>query len=243
MRIKLKKKIDKRPVIICGFPSIGLIGTIVTEFLIEHTNADFIGHFEYDEFTPTATVHKGKLIHPMGVFYDKKYNIIILHTILNPMGLEWKIAKSIFEFAKTVKATQILSIEGVMAAGETKEKEPNLYYYTTNDVKAKRLDHMKLKKLQESIIVGVTSALLLKATDEDLTCLFAQTASALPDSNSAAKVIQTLDKYLDLSVDYKPLLKQAQVFEDKLKKMLSGAGAPPAIPGEETTKQQMSYVG
>lgn len=237
MEIKLNKKIDKDSIIIEGFPGIGLIGTITTEFLIEHLNAEFIGHFEYDDFPATAAIHKGELIHPMGVFYDKKNNLVILHTILNSIGLEWKISEAIIKLYDKIKAKQIISIEGVSSANPL--KNINMYYFSSNKKHSEKLKKMKLKPLVESIIVGVTSALLLKAEKQEITCIFAQTTSNLPDSKGAAKVIEVLDKFIDLNVDIKPLIKQAKLFETKLKSLLASA-KPRTI---KPDSQQMSYVG
>ncbi|MBU1854202.1 MAG: PAC2 family protein, partial [Nanoarchaeota archaeon] len=70
-------------------------------------------------------------------------------------------------------------------------------------------------------------------------CIFAETHSALPDSKAAAKVIEVLDKYLGLKVDYKPLLKQAEEFENKLKNMIQQTSKTT----EESDKKYMSYLG
>ncbi|MEM4245366.1 MAG: hypothetical protein QXR60_04150, partial [Candidatus Nanoarchaeia archaeon] len=42
----------------------------------------------------------------------------------------------------------------------------------------------------------------------------------LGDSKAAAKVIEILDDYLGLDVDYKPLIKAAEKFEQTLKEIL-----------------------
>ena len=45
--------------------------------------------------------------------------------------------------------------------------------------------------------MGITSALMVTAKDNiPLTCLFAEAQTNMPDSKAAAKVIETLDKYL-----------------------------------------------
>ena len=80
---------------------------------------------------------------------------------------------------------------------------------------------------------------MLNLEKAPLSCIFAEAHTQLPDSKAAAKIIEVLDKYLGLKVDYKPLLKQAEQFEEKLKGMLSK--------GKEAMdmqdKKQMSYVG
>ncbi len=232
MKIELKKK-PQNPIIIEGFPGFGLVGTIATEFLIDHLKTEMIGEFVYDDLPPMAAIHKGELVNPMAVHYSKKHNIIILQTILNPKGKEWEIADAIVEMAKKLKAKKVISLEGVGGPKTmTKPKSPNMYYYGD-----KSLEKHGLKSIDESIIVGVTSCLLLRYSKA--VCMFAETQSALPDSKAAAKIIEALDKYLKLKVDYKPLIKQAEDFEKKLKGMLQQSTKTQ----EESDKKYMSYLG
>ena len=86
--------------------------------------------------------------------------------------------------------------------------------------------------------MGVTSAILVKAK-LPTTCLFAETHSALPDSKAAAKVLESLDKYLGLKVDLKPLMKQAEKFEQKLQELMQKSKSAE----KELDKKQLSYVG
>ena len=65
--------------------------------------------------------------------------------------------------------------------------------------------------------MGVTAAVLLKGKTMKTTGIFVETHSKLPDSRSAAKIIEILSAYLKLSIDSKPLIKAAQDFEKNLK--------------------------
>ena len=232
MRIELTKK-PQNSIIIEGFPGFGLVGTIATEFLIDHLKTELIGEFVYDDLPAMAAIHNGQLIKPMAVHYSKEYNVIILQTILNPKGKEWEISAAIIDMAKKLKAKNIISLEGVGGPPNlTKPKDVNLYYYGD-----KKLGKFGLKPIDESIIVGVTSCIMLRYPKS--ICVFAETQSALPDSKAAASVIQALDKYLKLNVDYKPLLKQADDFENKLKGLMQQSSKAE----EESDKKYMSYLG
>jgi predicted ATP-grasp superfamily ATP-dependent carboligase len=68
--------------------------------------------------------------------------------------------------------------------------------------------------------------------------LFAETHSSLPDSKAAANVIEVLDKYLGLDVDSKPLLKQAEVFEAKLKTLMQQTAGSK----EQQERKALSYI-
>ncbi|MAE13177.1 hypothetical protein CMO92_01310 [Candidatus Woesearchaeota archaeon] len=229
MKIILKKT-PKKPTIIEGFPGFGLVGTIATEFLIDHLKPELIGEFIYTELPATIAIHKNDLIRPMAVFYDKKHNIVILHTLLNTKGFEFEIANNIADMAKKMQAKEIISLEGV--ACNSPDEETKLFWYGNN-----KFGKLGAEPIQESIIVGVTAAVMLRY--KDVSCLFATTHSALPDSSAAAKIIELLNKYLKLGVNTKPLQQQAEQFESKLKNMLQQT----ANTERELEKKNLSYVG
>lgn len=235
MEIQISKKITK-PKIIQGFPGFGLIGTITTEFLIEHLKAEKIGTFIYDELPATVAIHKEKLVDPMGIFYDKEYNLIILHTILNSNGLEWKLSEKIIKLSDDTNATEIISLEGVSSPNVTGSEK--VFFFTENEKTKAKLKEIGLEPLKESIIVGVSGALMLRSKIP-LTCLFAETKSEMPDSKAASNIIKALDDYLGLKVDYLPLLKQAEEFEQKFKTILKQSSAV----SKERDRKQMSYFG
>lgn len=235
MEVVLKEK-PKNPIIIDGFPGFGLVGTIATEFLLEHLKMKPIGHIWLDELQPMIAVHEEKVVHPLGLFYNKKYNLLILHVVTAAQGIEWKLGNIILDIAKQLSAKEIISLEGV---GSTTEKEePKTFFYSNNEKKRNELKRIGLEPLKEGIVMGVTSALLLKAK-LPMTCLFVETHSNLPDSKAAAKIIEMLDKYLGLDIDYEPLLKTAAKFEEKLKAIFGKAQES----AELQEKKKMSYVG
>lgn len=229
MEIVLTKK-PQKPTIIQGFPGFGLIGTITTEFLIEHLNAELIGEFIYTELPPTAAIHKGKLIRPMAVYYAEKQNLIILHTILNVGGFEWLIAENIIGMAKDLNAKEIICIEGVGINEEVTQAK--IYSYGSEKLKT-----LGTEALNESIIMGVTGPILLRF--ENVVGIFAETHSQLPDSMAAAQIIKILDKYLNLTVDYKPLVEQAKEFEEKIKGLVQKTNQA----NEQKKNLEMSYLG
>lgn len=232
MKIELKKK-PKNVIIIEGFPGFGLVGTISTEFLIDHLGAKQIGSIWLEDLAPLLMVHDGKAIDPLGIFYDKKHNLVILHAMTNIKGLEWKLAESLDELCKQLKAKEVISIEGVGAI--TAASNGGAFYYSEN----KRWEKIGVELLKEGIVIGVTAALMVKLKCAPLSCVFAETSTGLPDSRAAAKIIEVLDKYLNLKVDYKPLLKKAAEFENKVKGLMEKSKEATNI----KEKKELSYLG
>jgi uncharacterized protein len=240
MEIILNKKIKNHPILLEGFPGFGLIGTIVTEYLIDHLEVESIGSVISDEIPPMIALHAGRVVQPIEIFYAKKYNLVILHVVTNPVGLEWKLSDVVLKLAKMLQVREIISIEGVSSPGGYAE-EPRAFYYANNERLRKAFQKVQVEELKEGVIMGVTGTILLKAKNmnQPTSCIFAETQSAIPDSKSAANVIKVLDKYLGLKVDPKPLLEEAEKFEEKLRQLLEKTKEA----SEVQKKKQLSYLG
>lgn len=237
MEIEFKEKKPERPIIIEGFPGFGFVSTIATEYIIRHLNAKPIGRITSEKITPIAAIHKASVIYPLEIFYDSKTNVMIIQAVTPVEGLEWEIADTLIELAKETKAKEVISLEGVGSTKEKETKEPEVFFYSNK--KEKKFAEMKLKPLQEGIIVGVSGALLMKAENIPFSCFFVECHTNLPDNKAAAKLIEALDKYLGLTIDYKPLIERAKEFEEKLKGLLS------SIAEVKTAKEekQIGYTG
>ena len=60
--------VPKNPLVIEGFPSFGLIGTIVTEYLMEHLKVERIGTFFFRDLPATVAIHDGKIVPPIAIY-------------------------------------------------------------------------------------------------------------------------------------------------------------------------------
>ena len=215
MKIELSSQ-PRKPTIIGGFPGFGLVGMIATEYLINHLDTKEIGRIWSNKLPPIVAIQNSELIQPLQIFYNKKHNIVIVQGLAAMHGSEWEISEAIVTLASELKAKEIIALEGVGAAtgGE------GLFAYSSDAKKQKSLSN-DFTIMKKGIIVGITGALLVNTKDKHpAVCFLAETQSALPDSKAAAKLIEALDKYLGLKIDYKPLLTQAEAFETKLKGLL-----------------------
>lgn len=235
MKLILTKK-PRNVTIIEGFPGFGLIGTIATEFLMEHLQTEKIGIVEMDEVPAMIAIHQNKVIEPLSIHYNKQYNLVLVHAINVGKDMGWKLAEMIKELAQALSAKEIISLEGV---GSPNEDDSRVFYYTTEDGTVKKKIGEKANPLQEGIIVGVTGALLAKHLQTPLVALFAEAKQGLPDSKAAAHILEALGGYLGLSIDTKPLLKQAVLFEKKLRGIVQKGQKAEEIREEK----HLSYVG
>ncbi len=236
MKLILTKK-PKNVTIIEGFPGFGLIGTIATEFLMEHLETEKIGIVEMEELPAMIAIHQNKVIEPISLHYNKKYNLVLVHAINVGKDMAWKLADVVRDLAETLAAREIISLEGV--GSPNSEGGGRVFYYSTHDGKLKQRMTNIASPLMEGIIVGVTGALLAKHVKIPILALFAEARSGLPDSKAAAHIIEALDAYAGLQVDPKPLLKQAEMFEKKLRGLIEKGKKAEEVEDEK----HLSYVG
>jgi len=235
VKIELMQK-PKNATIIEGFPGFGLVSTIATEFLVKHLNAKRIGQITSKDILPMAAIHNSEVLYPLGIYYDGKHNIVIVHALSGIKNQEWDVANVLLDLSKQINAKEIISLEGVGSS----EGKLRTFYYTEDKIKRKKLEGIGLLPLKEGIIMGVTGALMLKKRP-NLSCIFVESKVGLADSKAAAKVIEVLDSYLGLKIDPQPLLKMASEFESKLKNVLKQSKQ--ALQDKAKKNKHLDYFG
>ena len=224
----------KKPTIIQGLPSFGLVSTITIKYLLDHLETKEIGYIESENLLPLTAIHKGKIVNPITLYYNKKHNIILVQAITELTGAEWQLAETMVALGKELKAKEFLIIEAMPPHDKDKI---NIYGYSTS----KKMKN--LMPLQEGIVMGATAALLLKSKETPVSCIFAEAHSQLPDSEAAAKVVDAINAYLGMKVDYKPLLEAAKKFEMNLKQVIDRTRQNMAVQPTQQKRDTTSYIG
>ena len=238
MEINLTFK-PKSPIIIEGFPGLGFVGTIATEYLVEKLNAKPIGYVWSEEMPPIATIHHNRLRHIFEIFYVKEKNLVLMHALSGVKGMEWKLADVVMKIAGQLKAKEMISLEGV--GSPFGNPMARTFYYSNSPACEKKLAALKgPEKLTEGMIVGVTGAIMEKSIGSiKSSFIFAETHTNMPDSHAAAALIEVLNKYIGLKVDTKPLLSEAKNVEAKLKELMQKSKETKQI----KDKKDISYLG
>lgn len=235
MKLELSEH-PKKPLILTGFPGFGLVGSITAEYIVNHLKCREIGKYWMEELPATSAIHEGKMIPPLTVHYCDKFNLIIIKSIVTFPGMEWKIADLVNKVANDLDAYELVCIEGINGAADAEVQE--VFYYSQNLKDKKKIEKTGAKPLMEGVLVGVTSALLLKS-DRQLISLFVESKAGMPDSKAAAEVIKTLDKYFGFNIDPDPLYETAKKFEEKFNSLIEQTKGAQG----EIKRKQMNYVG
>lgn len=236
MDFVLNKRISN-PSIVIGFPGFGLVGSVSTEYIIEFLKAEYVGRLVSDKLPPVAAVHNESVVMPLGIYYVKKFNLLIVHGVSGIQNIEWEIARTIIDIATKTKAKELISLESV---GTQDLKSNKVYFYSNDSKNGAKFEKQKLERLREGIIMGVTGTLMIETKNKTkLSAVFAETHTQLPDSMAASRVLEALNGYLNLKMDLTALKQAAERFEKKIKDIIGSQ----AKVIEEAEQKHLSYMG
>jgi uncharacterized protein len=213
--------------LITGFPTVGLIGTIATRFIVYSLNLKLIGALLSDYFPPVSIISGGEPLPPVRFYGEEKtcgpngkYERLVVmlsefvphYSTLRPM------ANKMIDWCKENNCRSIICMEGFNLE-ERREDIPLLGVGSTNEAR-KMLERYGVKIMEEGMVSGISGILLYegKRRNFDVSCILAGTHAEYPDAKAAAKVLEIVNKMLpDIKIDPEPLYKEAEKIEEQIK--------------------------
>lgn len=215
----------KNPIIIDGFPGLGLVGTISASYLVEKLKMDFVGYITSDLFPPLAAIHDHKPLYPARIYASKRHNLFVfVSEFIIPMGAVYDLADKLHAFAREHNARQIVSLGGITQKGD----ESKVFAIASQESLLKDLErHHKVSLIKEGATTGVTGVLLAQGAIEGfpVVSFLAQAHEDYMDPRASALVLEVLKSYLDLEFDTATLDAEAAQMESKMKDVLAKAKA------------------
>ncbi len=226
-----KKRDISNALVVTGFPTIGVVGTIASRFIINALSLETIGAFFSDYFHPVTVISKGVPLPPVRIYAgDKKCGpngkceqiIVITSEFMPTPAMVRPLANKIINWCKEKNCELIVSIEGFNMG----EEEVPLYGITSTKKAKNFLKTYDIELMDEGMVSGVSGVLLYEGAQKgfDVICLLAGTHMEYPDAKAAAKILEVVNKMLpEIEIDPEPLYKEAEVIEQQLKKFLKEA--------------------
>jgi uncharacterized protein len=210
--IESKDIVSNKPIILEGFPDVGLVGSIATSHLVNTLDFEQIGYIESEYFPPMITIHDGDMYEPVGIFY--KNNVYVVTSELPvPVAGVYKIMSKIAKWMKSKSPTAILSIGGIPEPERIKLDEPSVFAIPSSKEAAEVLKNLKgIELLKEGFLVGPKAMLLKECRKIGVPAigLFAQAYYKFPDPGAAAKILTVLSAFENIRVDITPLTESAE---------------------------------
>ena len=217
VKINTKPLSLENPIIVEGFPGIGLVGNIASQHLIDELEMEYIGSVESKYFPPIAVLFNGIINMPVRIYESKEHNILtVISDIPIHPTISYEVSKVLMDWSQSVNVKEIVSIAGIA----TMSSEEKVFGAATDDDMLNRIkDHVEI--FQVGTISGISGSVMTECFMRNVPAmsLLGETNSPNPDPRAAASVIKVLNLIYDLTIDTDNLMEQAEQIEIELQKL------------------------
>lgn len=230
-------------VVIEGFPSVGLVTTIVATYLISNLKLDQVAAIDSAWFPPLSMIYAGKPKFPGRIYASTQHKIAVcLSEFTPPPYLDRFIAKTILAWAREQKCSLVITPCGVPMLEERasgRSEKLVIYGVGTTDLARQKLMDSEIHTLEFGVVPGISGALLNEGrwNNFDVIALLVEAYHDIPDAKAAAAIAEAIDDLLpQIRLDVSPLYREAEQIESRLKTLREQAKPvqtqiPPAIYG------------
>ncbi len=235
IEIHMYEEVDLRnALLIDGFPTVGLVSTIVSSFIVDALKLRRVGAIISRHFPAAAIIQNGVPSPPLRIYAGPKLCgpenecdqvVILTSEVRIPDDLQLPLAQKILDWAKAEGIKVTLSVEGTPMQ-DMPEPEETLGIYGAGSTERARelIGRFNLTPMDMGIITGVTGHMLYLANmeDRDVLCMLGPAHAQFPDARAAAKMIEVIDDMLPvIEIDTSPLLEQASKIEEEIQTALA----------------------
>jgi uncharacterized protein len=224
---------SKKPLVIVGFPGIGLVGNISCQHIIEELHMKYMGSIDSRYFPPLAVLFNGIVYLPVRIYEaaEKEVVIVISDIPIHPTA-SYDISKVLADWMQSINAKNIVSIAGIA----TTTGERRVFGGATSQELLEKIKD-KTEIFQVGTISGISGSIMTECYLRGMPAvsLLGETPGPNPDPKAAVEVINVLNEIFGLSIDTAKLSSQAEQIElelSKLAEQVKTTEAPP-LPRKE----------
>ena len=215
----LSVKIQEGATVILGFAGAGLIGTIITNALVEQiSDIKEIGFITSNLLPSISVFYQGVLKNPFRLYYSAQHNLII-----GVVEVPFQLPSAYNDLARTicnwilsedVKGNEILVFQGYHKHGLIDEFP--VHYASEADM-VETFEKINLEKFEKGIISGPEATIINEALTNKLkaAALFTPVYQ-IPTPEGAAAILEVLNSLYNFNIDTSKLIEQGKEIKVKM---------------------------
>jgi uncharacterized protein len=230
--VELKKTDLRNAVIIDGFPSVGLVSSIVANYLIALLKMEYVAVMDSDLFPAVSLIRDSEPLGPARVYArprlkDGEQQVVVFSTEIQPSAqLLRPLGTAIIDFAISQKCRLVISAGGLIVERDEEEEpeeteaEVAVYGIGSTEAAQELLKETDAEPFLEGVISGTAGVLLNEGTRRqvDVITLLAEARPDVADARAAALILAAIDQMvLHMNLNVEPLCKEAERLEEQLK--------------------------
>jgi uncharacterized protein len=240
VRIYEVKRVDvEGAIVLDGFPSVGLVSSIVANYLIDTLEMEQIGIVESPSFPTVSLVRDGKPQHPVRIYSGTPPRsgrggpvadriVAFISEFQPPPNVIHPLATAILNWVQEQRCGLLVSPEGLVvepAPGSERHHRshriPEVKVYGIASTRRAQELYIEpnVTPFLEGVITGIAGVLLNEGRRRgfDVLTFLAEANPEYPDARAASKVIETINHILLRStLDPEPLIHEAERIEQQL---------------------------
>ncbi|MCX6776974.1 MAG: proteasome assembly chaperone family protein [Candidatus Micrarchaeota archaeon] len=209
----------KKPILVEGFPGIGLVGTIASSYLVEKLKMDLLGHITSEKFPPIAAVHNKIPLHPARIYKSQKNNLLVLFSeFIIPLQSIHDLSEKILDWCIEREVKEIISLGGIVL----KDQGDVVFGIASTPKLVEELEANGIKTIKEGATTGVSGVLLADCYSRKFPAvsLLADSKPEFLDPKAAALVIEALKKLINVKVSTEELICESVNIEGRMKEIM-----------------------
>lgn len=214
--------------VIDGFPSVGLVSSIVANYIINALNLEQVAIMDSVYFPTVSLIRDGEPMNPVRIYAGSKEDskdkiVVFISEFQPPPNLIKVIAAAVIDWAEDQKCKMLLCPEGLIVDRDPSiEERPEMQVYGIGSTKfaGSVLKENAITIFEEGVITGVAGVLLNEGKKRgfNVISLLSEAHPDYPDARAAARVIEMIDRILlHTELDAQPLYEEAERIEMQLK--------------------------
>jgi uncharacterized protein len=245
--VELRKMDLRGAVVIDGFPSVGLVSSIVANYLIALLKMEYIAVMDSDSFPTLSLIRNGEPLGPARVYArpelrEGEQQVVVFSTELQPSASILRdIGTAILDYAEAQRCRLVISAGGLiierdeeLEAEEEEEKgEVAVYGIGSTESASQLILKADAEPFVEGVISGTAGVLLNegKRRHIDVVTLLAEARPDVADARAAALILAAIDQMvLHMNLNVEPLCKEAERLEAQLKILHKDAAKKSKLP-------------
>jgi uncharacterized protein len=215
------KEIDlQNPLLVCCFPSAGVVGTIAANEIIEQFGMDEVAHVR-SKYLPSAAVFlDGRLRHPFRIYGHKEKNLLVVTTEL-PVAEEgmYAVSSALLDWATSVGVKETVVLDGIPVQGLPSNRK--VLYAAEEEKMADLEKDENMDVLKKGIIGGIAGSILSETLCRDMIgfALLTPAIAVVPDPDGAIQLLRALNRLYDTEVKVEGLAEDAEQIKKKMEEM------------------------
>ncbi len=230
---EIKKMNLRDGILIDGFPSVGLVSSIVANYIIDSLKLEQIAIVDSPYFPALSLVRDNIPLSPVRVYggavKDELKVAVFVSEFQIPVNLLKPLASLMLDWADEQKISTVVSPEGLI---QEKKEEVDVYAVASTEYARRKLPDYVLN-FEEGVITGVTGVLLTEGRKRstDVIALLAEAHPDYPDARAAAKIVEVLNHmFRGVKIDPKPLYEEAEKIEKNISQIRKQAKEVKKVP-------------